>query len=245
MRIDPSGTIYVATGACAQGQGHETVFAQVAADAWGVTPDQVTVVVSDTARSRWATAPSQAAARSIPLPRFDRRARSCATRFAVAGHVLECDVEDLELRDGRVAVRGVPRYEHELKEVAQSARPGWDHGRPDGMAPGLETTVLFRAADRHLVLCGACRNRRNRSRHGRATIHKYVVVHDAGVLINPKLAEGQILGGVCQGLGGGLLEEIVFDGQAQFSPGRSRIISFPPLQTCRLSRSCTARSPSP
>jgi carbon-monoxide dehydrogenase large subunit len=133
VRIDPSGTIYVATGACAQGQGHETVFAQIAADQWGISPDQVTVVVSDTASIAlgYGTIASRSAVNSssaIALASQELRRKV----LAVAGHMLECDADDLELRDGRAIVRGVPSLGVTLKEIAQAARPGWDHGRPPG-----------------------------------------------------------------------------------------------------------------
>lgn len=106
-----------------------------------------------------------------------------------------------------------------LKEVAQAARPGWDHGRPPGVAPGLEATAYFEPPTvtwsyaAHAAIVELDRAT------GVPSIRKYVVVHDAGVLINPKLAEGQVLGGVCQGLGGALLEEIVYDGAAQLLTG--------------------------
>ncbi len=220
VRIDPSGTIYVATGACAQGQGHETVFAQVAADAWGVTPDQVTVVVSDTAAIAmgYGTIASRSAVNSssaIVLGSDELRRKV----MAVAGHALECSVEDLELRGGRVGVRGVPHMSMTLKEVAQAARPGWDHGRPPGVTPGLETTAYFEPPTVtwsyavHAAIVELDRAT------GVPAIRQYVVVHDAGVLINPELAEGQVLGGVVQGLGGGLLEEVAFDDQAQLLTG--------------------------
>jgi carbon-monoxide dehydrogenase large subunit len=220
VRIDPSGTIYVATGACAQGQGHETVFAQIAADEWGVSPDQVTVVVSDTASIAmgYGTIASRSAVNSssaIALASQELRHKV----LAVAGHLLECDVDDLELRNGRATVRGVPSLGMTLKEIAQAARPGWDHGRPPGMAPGLEATAYFEPPTvtwsyaAHAAIVELDRAT------GMTWIKKYVVVHDAGVLINPKLAEGQVLGGVCQGLGGALLEEMVYDSDAQLLTG--------------------------
>src|SRR5262249_3034247 len=144
VRIDPSGTIYVATGACAQGQGHETVFAQVAADAWSVAPDQVTVVVNDTGAIAmgYGTIASRSAVNSsaaIMLASEELQHKV----MAIAGHVLECAAEDRELRNGSVAIRGVPGVSMTLKEVAQAARPGWDHRRPPNVTAGLEATSYF------------------------------------------------------------------------------------------------------
>ncbi len=220
VRLEPSGEVYVATGACAQGQGHETVFAQVAADAWGVTPDRVTVVVSDTAAIAmgYGTIASRSTVNSssaIVLASDEVRRKV----LAVAGHVLECSIADLELRDGKVAVRGVPNLSMTLKEVAQAARPGWDHGRPPGLAPGLEAVSYFEPSTVtwsyavHAAIVELDRAT------GVPAIRKYVVVHDAGVIINPMLAEGQVIGGVVQGLGGGLLEEMTYDGDAQLLTG--------------------------
>jgi carbon-monoxide dehydrogenase large subunit len=216
VRIDPSGDIFVATGACAHGQGHETIFAQVAADEWGVSPDQVTVVVSDTASIAmgYGTIASRSAVNSssaIALASEELRRKV----LAIAGHVLECDPGDLELRDCSVVVRGAPGLRMTLKEVAQAARPGWDHGRPPGVAPGLEVTAYFEpptvtwAYAVHAAIVELDRAT------GAIAIRRYVVIHDAGVLINPVLAEGQIVGGVCQGLGGALLEEMLYDRDAQ------------------------------
>jgi carbon-monoxide dehydrogenase large subunit len=139
--------------------------------------------------------------------------------LAIAGHVLECDPGDLELRDGRAMLRGVPNLSMTLSEIAQAAYPGPDHRRPPGMAPGLEATAYFEpptvtwAYAAHAAIVELDRAT------GATAIRRYVVVHDAGVLINPALAEGQIVGGVCQGLGGALLEEMVYDRDAQLLIG--------------------------
>jgi aerobic carbon-monoxide dehydrogenase large subunit len=220
VRVDPSGDIFVATGACAQGQGHETVFAQIAADQWSVSPDRVTVVVSDTAAIAmgYGTIASRSAVNSssaIALASDELRRKV----LAIAGHVLECDPGDLELRDGRAMLRGVPNLSMTLREIAQAAYPGPDHRRPPGMAPGLEATAYFEpptvtwAYAAHAAIVELDRTT------GAIAIRRYVVVHDAGVLINPTLAEGQIVGGVCQGLGGALLEEMVYDRNAQLLIG--------------------------
>jgi aerobic carbon-monoxide dehydrogenase large subunit len=220
VRIDASGTIYVATGACAQGQGQETIFAQVAADQWAVTPDQVTVTVNDTAAIAigFGTIASRSTVNSssaIVLASVELRQKV----FAIAAHALECDAKDLELRDGRVVVRGVGGLGMTLAEIAQAARPGWDSGRPPNISPGLETTAYFEpqtvtwsyAVHAAIVEVDAAT--------GMPLLRRYVVVHDAGVLVNPELAEGQVVGGVVQGIGGGLLEEVIFDDEAQLLTG--------------------------
>ena len=220
VRIEPSGTIYVATGACAQGQGHETVFAQVAADEWGVAPDAVNVVISDTAAITlgYGTIASRSAVNSSSAI---RRASGVLREkvLAIAAHILEQDPDDLELRDGRIFSKSKSNVSLSLKDVVAASMPGWDNNRPKGITGGLEVTEYFEpptvtwAYATHAALIEVD------TRIFAPKILKYVVVHDAGVLINPKLAEGQILGGVCQGLGSALLEEVVYSDSAQLLTG--------------------------
>jgi carbon-monoxide dehydrogenase large subunit len=220
VRIDPCGSIYVATGSCDQGQGHRTVFAQIAADEWGVTPDRVTVTIADTAGI--AMGYGTIASRSTVNSGSAIRQASTELRrkvFAIAAQVLECHAEDLELRDGRVVVKGAADMGMTLAEVAAAARPGWDHGRPPGVSPGLEVTEYYTPPTvtwtyaAHAALVEIDRGT------GKPMIEKYVVTHDAGVIVNPDLAKGQVLGGVAQGIGGGLLEEVVYDESGQLLIG--------------------------
>src|SRR5262249_56536246 len=103
--------------------------------------------------------------------------------------------------------------------VAQAARRGWDHGRPQGIDAGLEESFYFEPPTvtwsnaTHLALVEVD------AASGRIDIERYLVAHDCGVVINPMLVEGQIVGGSVQGLGGGLLEEFVYDEQGQLLTG--------------------------
>ena len=220
VRIDPSGTIYVATGACNHGQGHETVFSQVAADEWGVTPDKVTLVVSDTAAiaNGWGTIASRSAVNSSAAI---RRASQVLREkvFALVAHVLECSEADLELRDGFVGVKGVPGMQMSLKQIAAAARPGWDNQRPPGMSGGLEVTEYFEPPTVTWTFATHAGIVEVFPDTGTVKLLRYVVEHDAGTLLNPRIAEGQILGAVCQGIGGALLEEMVYDSDGQLLTG--------------------------
>ena len=220
VRIDPSGLVYVATGACAQGQGHETVFAQVAADEWTVSPDDVTVRISDT--SAIAIGYGTIASRSAVNSSSAIRMASATLRkkvLEIAAHLLEREIDDVELRDGRVFAKRDSNHSVSLKDVAAAATPGWDKNRPAHISGGLEVTEYFEpptvtwAYATHAALVEVDRQTCV------PKILQYVVVHDAGVLINPLLAEGQILGGVCQGLGGALFEEIVYNETGQLLTG--------------------------
>lgn len=215
VRINPAGDLVVATGACSSGQGHETVFAQVAADEWGLKPGDITVQFSDTGVI--ATGFGSVASRSAVTSSAAIRKASAILRekvLAVGAHLLECDVDDVELHEGAVIIKGVPKGVS-LKEIARAAYPGWASDRPPGMSGGLEVTEYFEprtvtwAYGTHAGIVEVLAD------IGEIRIHKYVVAHDAGVLINPMIANGQIMGGVCQGIGGCLLEKVVYDAQGQ------------------------------
>ena len=220
IRVDPSGSILVATGACSAGQGHETVFAQVAADEWQISPQDVTVVISDSAAIAYGFG-SIASRTAVNSSGAIRKASSVlrAKVLAIGAHLLECDAQDLELRDGGVALKGAPQHRVSFKDIAKAAQPGWDSGRPPGMAGGLEVTEYFEpetvtwSYGTHAAILEVIGDT------GEVRIRKYVVAHDAGVLLNPQLANGQIMGGVCQGIGGCLLERVVYDEQGQNTTG--------------------------
>lgn len=216
VRVDPSGSIYVATGACPQGQGQETIFAQIAADLWNVTPDQVMVVLADTAAipMGFGTIASRSTVLvSAAIHEASRRVKQKV--LAVASNVLECDSNDLELRDGHVAVKGVPGRALTLGQLARAAGPQWDHGRPPGVEPGLEATFYYEAPTVTWAYATHAAIVEVDPETGAVRIEKYVVVHDAGTLVNPMLVEGQVSGGVAQGLGGALLEELAYDEDGQ------------------------------
>jgi carbon-monoxide dehydrogenase large subunit len=220
VRVEPSGTLYVATGACAQGQGHETVFAQITADEWGIAPNDVHVVVSDTGAIAlgYGTIASRSAVNSSAAI---RRASGVLRQkvFAIAAHILGTHTQDLELRDGRVFGRNHSNISLSLKEIAAASMPGWDNNRPQGITGGLEVTEYFEPPTVTWSYATHAALVEIDMRVFVPKIRNYVVVHDAGVLINPKLAEGQVLGGVCQGIGGGLFEEVVYGGDGQLLTG--------------------------
>ena len=219
VRITPAGDLVVATGACSSGQGHETVFAQVSADEWGLKPEEVTVLLSDTGAIQ--TGFGSVASRSAVTSSAAIQKASTILRakvLAVGAHLLECDIADVELRDGTVKLKGVPKG-LSLKEIAKAAYPGWASNRPPDMPGGLEVTEYFEpktvtwAYGTHAGIIEIVADT------GEIKIQKYIVAHDAGVLINPMIANGQIMGGVCQGIGGCLLEKVVYDAQGQNQTG--------------------------
>jgi carbon-monoxide dehydrogenase large subunit len=216
VRIDSSGKIYASSGACPQGQGMETIFAQIVADAWKVTPEDVVISLADTA--------------AIPMGFGTMASRSTVTvsaaihhaslrlqekAFAIAANLLECAPADLELRDGGVGVVGVPGTALSLARLAQAARPGWDHGRPPGIAAGLEETFYWEPPTVTWSYAAHVAIVEVDNETGRLKIEQYVVVHDCGNVVNPMLVEGQVMGGAAQGLGGILCEGIAYDANGQ------------------------------
>lgn len=220
VRIDGSGKIYVSSGAAAQGQGMETVFAQIAADAWGVSPEDVVVTLGDTGAipMGFGTIASRSTVNVSAAIRYaSDKLRDKA--FAIAGSLLECAAADLELRRGGVGIAGVPGAQVSLAQLAQAARPGWDHRRPAGVSAGLEETHYFEPPTVTWAYAAHAAIVEVDMETFRVKIERYVVAHDCGVLVNPMLAEGQIVGGVVQGIGGALAEAIAYDEHGQLLSG--------------------------
>lgn len=220
IRIDPTGKIHVAAGACPQGQGMETIFAQIAADAWQVRPDDVVVSLGDTAAipMGFGTIASRSTVTvSAAMHEASNRVRQKV--LAIAGNVMECAVEDLELRSGRVQLKGVPDRSMSLAEVARAGRPGWDNGRPPDVEAGMEATVYYEPPTVTWSYAVHAAVVEVDPDIGAVRIDDYAIAHDCGVVVNPLLAEGQIIGGAVQGLGGALLEEFVYDAHGQLLSG--------------------------
>jgi carbon-monoxide dehydrogenase large subunit len=160
VRIDPTGKVYVSCGAAPQGQGMETIFAQIVADLWKVKPEDVVLSFADTASI--AIGFGTMASRSTVTAGAAMHQASAKLRdkvFAIAANLLECSPADLELREGGVGVVGVPGVTLSLSRIAQGQpAPARGRGRP-------RRDRLLAAADRHLELRRACRDRRGRSRY--------------------------------------------------------------------------------
>jgi len=220
VRIDASGQLIIATGATGHGQGHETVFAQIAADLWGVTPDKVSLVEGDTASIPFGcgTFGSRSTV-NVGSAIYGASARLKEKVVRLAAHILEANPDDLELGDGRVFIRGLPQRALSFSELARAAVPGWASKLPEGLEPGLEATFYFVpptvtwANAAHVAVIEV------EIDTGIIKLLDYVVSHDAGKLINPLLVDGQIHGGVAQGIGAALYEEIAYDQNGQLLSG--------------------------
>ena len=214
LRVDPGGGVLLVTGASPHGQGTATMLAQVVADELGIQPHEVSVRHGDTALIPFGVGTYASRNAVVAGSAALIAARIVATKARrLAAHLLEVSDADLELADGVVRVVGAPDRRLSLAELATACAPG--SPLPEGMEPGLEATHYF-AAPRATFASGVHVATVEIEREtGRIAIIDYTVVSDAGRVINPLIVEGQIHGGVAQGVGGALYEELVYDEQGQ------------------------------
>ncbi len=218
VRVDASGHAVVATGAASQGQGHETSFAQIAADALGIPIEWVTVVGGDTAAIPFGvgTFASRSAVNAGSSIHVAARAVNEKLKAAAAA-VLEAAVDDVEISDGIASVRGAPGSGVPLARVVQSSLPTF--ARPSAVSPDFEATVYHHQPTVTYTSAVHLAHVEVDVGTGAVRLLRYVVAHDCGKVINPVIVEGQIHGGVAQGVGGALLEEMIYDEQGQLMTG--------------------------
>ena len=211
VTVEASGKVSVATGVGTQGQGHYTSFAQVVADQIGVAASDVHVVTGDTDLFYWGA--GTFASRGAVVAGNAMHAAAAKVRdkiLKMAGEKLEAAEEDLELIEGRVQVKGVPQTSISIGELAVEANPMRGAVRP-GTEPGLEATEYY-GPERGATASGVhAMILRVDPETFLLEIEKYVVVHDCGTVINPLILEGQIQGGVAQGIGNAFYEQLHFD----------------------------------
>jgi len=219
IKVERSGRVTAITGSSAHGQGHETTFAQIVADHLGVTPDDVVVVHGDTRSGPegFGTFGSRSVALGgSALQRVAVDVREKGRR--IAARLLEAAVPDVIGVTGGFQVTGVPQRRVMWREVAVAAYAG-GHAVPAGDTPGLEATTYFQPGTEVWTFGAIVCAIRIEVETGRLVIERLVWVDDAGTVINPLLAEGQLHGSLAQGLGQALLEAIVYDGDGQLLTG--------------------------
>jgi carbon-monoxide dehydrogenase large subunit len=210
VRVLPTGTVQVVTGATPHGQGHETTWSMLVADKLGVSPDDVEVLHSDTAISP--TGMDTYGSRSLAVggtaivmaaDKVIDKAR------ALAAHQLEVAEDDLELADGTFRVAGSPDKEVTIQALAFAAFTA--HDLPDGMEPNLHASVTWDPPNfvfpfgSHIAVVEVD------TETGKVDLVDYVAVDDCGNQVNPLIVEGQVHGGIVQGVGQALFEEAVYD----------------------------------
>src|SRR5881409_146079 len=239
VKLDLAGRVLVATGAINSGQGHETSFAQVAADALGIPLEWVTVVGGDTAAipfgvGTFASRSAVNAGSSIHVAAGRVRDKLAA----VAGALLEAAPADIEIADGTVSVRGAPATAIPIGRLIQAALPTF--AKPGIASPDFEATVYHHQPTVTYTSAVHVAHVDVDPGTGAVKLLRYLVAHDCGRVINPVIVEGQIHGGVAQGVGGALLEEMVYDEQAQLLTGTfmdylvPTAMELPPIETVHL-----------
>ncbi len=212
IRIEPSGTVNVYIAGGSTGNSVETTVVQLTADALGVAIDDVHTIQGDTAVTGFGA--GTAGSRSASMTAGAIRETSAILRervCAIAAHKLEANAADIELADSRAFVRGTPAISVSLAEVAATAylEP---HALPPGTPAGLEASARYSATTgsiwvnaTHVCTCEVDPTT------GRVQLLRYIVSEDCGPMINPNVVEGQIAGGVVQGVGGALFEHLAYD----------------------------------
>ena len=214
VRVEPSGKVQVATGVGTQGQGHFTSFAQVVADQLQVPIQDIHVVTGDTAAMGWGIGTFASRAAVIVGNAAHMAAGAVAEKArVVAAHFLECAPADIELVGGRAQVRGAPGRSFTLGELAFKANPL--RGTLQFGEPGLEATRFFSPQQSTFPSGAHAAVVEVDPQTGFMQILRYCVIHDCGHVINPLIVEGQVHGGVAQGIGGVFYEKLVYDENAQ------------------------------
>jgi 2-furoyl-CoA dehydrogenase large subunit len=231
IKIDPLGRVTAVLGTTPQGQGHQTIVAQILADELGVDPAEITVVDEmDTFTRIWSISSGTYSSRfgSVGTSAVALAGRKLKAKLvAYAAHLMDLPADQLEFRDGAVRLREGKGPYYTIKDLA--GRAHWNtESLPEGMEPGLATTAVFGFTEARAVDAGDRVNSSNTygfiaevmavevdPETAEITIVKYVTIHDAGTIINPMIAEGQIYGGALHGLGGALYEELAYDDDGQ------------------------------
>ena len=244
VKLDLAGRVLVATGAINSGQGHETSFAQIAADALGVPMDWVTVVGGDTAAVPFGVgtfASRSAVTAGNSIADACREVRAKLTRAAAT--LLEAAAEDIEIDDGRVFVKGSPSSGVDLARVVQASIPTF--AKPGVASPDFEASAYHHVPTVTYASAVHVAQVEVDPESGRVNLLRYVVAHDCGRVINPIIVDGQVHGGVAQGVGGALFEEMVYDETGQLLTGSLMDYAIPKADDLPLIETVHLEFPSP
>jgi aerobic carbon-monoxide dehydrogenase large subunit len=214
VRVHLTGKVVVTTGTLSHGQGHETTVTQIAASELGVPMEDVTVQLGDTLGTPFGYgtyASRSAAVGAVAVYNALQRIKQKARR--IAAHMLEVDVDDVEFEDGRAYVKGSPATAKTIQEIAGAAALAYD--LPPGEEPFLDDTFYYDPPSctfpfgTHIAVVEVD------AETGEVTLQRYVAVDDVGKVINPLIVDGQVQGGIVQGVAQALWEGAVYDENGQ------------------------------
>jgi aerobic carbon-monoxide dehydrogenase large subunit len=217
IRVNPTGSATVFTGSHSHGQGHETTFAQIVAERFGIDIDDVEVVHGDTGRVEFGLGTYGSRSLAVGGSALMRAAdKVIAKGKRIAAHLLEADAADVEFTDGRFTVRA-SNQSLSFGEVAFAAYVPANY--PEDLEPGLSETAFYDPANFTYPAGTHVAEVEVDEETGVAKVVDFVAVDDFGVVINPMIVHGQVHGGVAQGIGQALLEHGVYDSYGQLQTG--------------------------
>lgn len=220
IRVHPTGKIAVLTGSHSHGQGHETTFAQIVADELGVPVEDVEIIHGDTERTPYGVGTYGSRSASIGGSALVKSAEKIRDKLKLlAAHMLEADVEDIvyDQSSGNVHVKGSPDKAKAFGELAFALTTA--DNLPEGMEPGLEAISFYDPANFTFPNSVHIAQVEIDKDTGEVQVQKYAAVDDVGKVINPLIVEGQIVGGIAQGVGQALWEHGVYDNSGQLVSG--------------------------
>ncbi|MFD4192161.1 xanthine dehydrogenase family protein molybdopterin-binding subunit [Amycolatopsis thermoflava] len=217
IRVLPTGKVEVVTGASAHGQGHETAWSQIVADRLGVAFEDIEVIHGDTQSSHKGMDTYGSRSLAVGGIAVVKAAEKVVDKArTIAAHLLECSPDDLEFEGGKFTVRGTDTSTT-IQDVAFATFAA--HNLPEGMEPTLDSEAVFDPENFSFPhgthLCAAEVD----TETGRVRLRSYVCVDDVGKVVNPLIVEGQVHGGLAQGIAQALYEEAVFDESGTLTTG--------------------------
>ena len=209
LRFDPSGTVTMVTGSIAHGQGHETILTQILCDRLGIDPDSVSMIQGDTDKVAFSTGTGGSRSTTLSGGATVAAAEKIIEKAKrIAAHLLECAEADITFADGSFSVAGTDRS-IDLVSVAKTAF--MPERLPPTIEPGLYETATYRAPVANFPNACHVTEVEIDPDTGTTELMRYTIVDDVGTVINPLLLKGQIVGGLAQGAGQALFEDIHYD----------------------------------
>jgi len=213
VRVNPVGTIEILTGSHSHGQGHETTFAQVVADRLGISINQVSIVHGDTDKVQFGMGTYGSRSGAVGISAIVKAMEKMEAKAKkIAAHHLEASEQDIVIENGEFKVTGTDKA-MALANVALSAYTA--HNLPDGMEPGLKESAFYDPSNFTFPAGSYICEVEVDAGTGKTTFVNFVAADDFGRLINPMIVEGQVHGGIAQGIGQALLEGAVYDDSGQ------------------------------
>jgi carbon-monoxide dehydrogenase large subunit len=229
VRVNPTASVSVYTGSSAHGQGHETTFAQVVADKLGIAVEAVDIIHGDTDLVQFGMGTYGSRSAAVGASAIVKSVEKVIEKGRrIAAHLLEAATEDVVFEDGKFSVKGAPDKSKALGEVALQAYLA--HNYPTDLEPGLVATTFYDPSNftypfgTHVAVVEIDRET------GVVKLLRYVAVDDVGNVINPMIVDGQLHGGIAQGVGQALWEGAVYDDGGQLVTGELMDYALPRAQ---------------